>query len=384
MGRDSNRTAKRQRRRDGSAIGALAIAFLLVSSIGAARAEAPAPRFSPSPVAEDAFSRTPHIAGSSTVLPYAQLAAQGLDRLRPEIEPILQGGGSGDGLRRLCGGVGEDTIDVANASRPIKDEERARCAEQGATPLEFKFGYDGIVFAYDVSAAAMDLSPRDIYRLVAKERVIGGRVVANPTRKLTEVNRRLTDFRISFYVPADNHGTRDVFERKVLQRGCVDDGAFDFFVSDAAAEGADSAKAKKTARDRCRALRQDGAVIEVADDYRRTLKYISSNREGIGVFGLAFFEAHRDRLQVAKISGQTPMAQSIVSGLYPISRPLFIYAKKEHLTRVRGLSAYLEFFLSDHAIGPGSALADHGLVPAPQADREAMRARLQKALEAPL
>ncbi len=57
-----------------------------------------------------------------------------------------------------------------------------------------------------------------------------------------------------------------------------------------------------------------------------------------------------------------------------MSRPLFFYVKKAHLGVIPGLKEYVEFFLNDQMIGPDGPLAEYGLVPAPDAEREAQRA----------
>ena len=72
-----------------------------------------------------------------------------------------------------------------------------------------------------------------------------------------------------------------------------------------------------------------------------------------------------------------PSTATIAEGTYPVSRPLFFYVKKAHLGVIPGLKEYVEFFLSDDMVGPDSPLALYGLVPAPDAEREAARAKFE-------
>ena len=65
--------------------------------------------------------------------------------------------------------------------------------------------------------------------------------------------------------------------------------------------------------------------------------------------------------------------ETVAKGEYPVSRPLFFYVKKAHLGVIPGLKEYVEFFLDDQMVGPDSPLAAYGLVPAPDAEREADR-----------
>lgn len=93
----------------------------------------------------------------------------------------------------------------------------------------------------------------------------------------------------------------------------------------------------------------------------------------MGVFGLAFYEQNADKLKVATVGGIVPSTETIASGTYPVSRPLFFYVKKAHLGVIPGLKEYVDFFLSDGMIGPDSPLAAYGLVSAPDAERQAER-----------
>ena len=87
------------------------------------------------------------VAGSSTVLPYASIVADAFGENTDFPKPVVESGGSSAGLKRFCEGVGENTIDIANASRAIREKEIKACAENGVTDIvEVRIGYDGIVF----------------------------------------------------------------------------------------------------------------------------------------------------------------------------------------------------------------------------------------------
>ena len=60
------------------------------------------------------------VAGSSTVLPYAAIVAELFGENFDYPTPVIESGGSSAGLKRFCEGLGENTIDIANASRAIK------------------------------------------------------------------------------------------------------------------------------------------------------------------------------------------------------------------------------------------------------------------------
>ncbi|WP_018234944.1 substrate-binding domain-containing protein [Ensifer sp. BR816] len=307
------------------------------------------------------------VAGSSTVLPYAKIVAETFGETFPDFKtPVVESGGSSAGLKEFCKGVGEDTIDIANSSRKIKDSEIEACKAAGVTEIqEIKIGYDGIVFATDAGNADLALKPEQLYKALAAEVVVDGKLVANPYKKWSEIDASLPDAEIAAYIPGEKHGTREVFEEKILAHGCKDAGAVDVIK---AAISDEKAAAKK-----CVAVRKDGLAVDIDGDYTETLARIASNKSGIGVFGLSFYENNADKLKVATVNGIVPSTETIASGEYPVSRPLFFYVKKAHLGVVPGLKEYVEFFVDDQMIGPDSPLAEYGLVAAPDAEREEIR-----------
>ncbi len=305
------------------------------------------------------------IAGSSTVLPYASIVAEAFGENFDFPTPVVESGGSSAGLKRFCEGVGENTIDIANSSRRIKDKEIQVCAENGVTDIiEVKIGYDGIVFANDINGNSFAYSQVDWYKALSAQVVVDGQLVDNPYKTWADVNPAFPAQPIQAFIPGTKHGTREVFEDKVILAGCEETG--DFAVYLAAAEG-DSEKAKKKAAEKaCIALRTDGVSVDIDGDYTETLARIDSNKDGIGVFGLAFYENNTDKLQVATMAGVMPSTESIATGEYPVSRPLFFYVKKAHIGVIPGLKEFAEFFMLDDIAGPDGPLAAYGLVSDPE------------------
>lgn len=286
---------------------------------------------------------TVQVAGSSTVLPYATIVAEAFGENFEFPTPVIESGGSSTGLRRFCEGVGLNTTDIANSSRPIRENEIATCAENGVTDItEVRIGYDGIVFASDINGPSFAFEPEHIY-LALNE--------ASTVTSWNEIDPSFPDQPITMYIPGTRHGTREVFEEQVLLEGCI---AVHGEPADDAAEEA------------CMAVRTDGVSVDIDGDYTETLARISSNPAGIGVFGLAFYENNTDTLQVATMSGITPSVETISTGEYPVSRPLFFYVKNAHLDVVPGLQEYIEFFVSDEIAGPFGPLAAYGLVSDPE------------------
>lgn len=300
------------------------------------------------------------VAGSSTVLPYASIVAEAFGENTDFPTPVVESGGSSAGLKRFCEGVGENTIDVANASRAIKDKEIKACAEAGVTDIiEVRIGYDGIVFASQIDGPAFTaFEPADIYLGLTAQNIVDGKLVDNTVNTWADVNADLPDAEIAAFIPGTKHGTREVFEEKVLLAGCEATGAFDAMIaaglSEDDAEGA------------CMAVRTDGKSVDIDGDYTETLASIDANPNGIGVFGLAFYENNTDKLKTATISGVEAKTETIASGEYPVSRPLFFYVKKAHIGVIPGLKEFTSFFISDDVAGPDGPLAEYGLVSDPE------------------
>ena len=305
------------------------------------------------------------VAGSSTVLPYAAIVAELFSENFDFRTPVVEGGGSGAGRKKLCAGLGEDTIDIANSSSRIKQSDIDTCHENGVSEImEVRIGYDGIVFATKKDAADFALTPVDLYLALGDQVAKDGALVPNTVARWSDVNASLPAQDILAFIPGTKHGTREVFDTKVMLPGCKETGAYDLFL--AAATGADEEAKKKAAETACFTTRTDGASVDIDGDYPETLARLEANPTAVGVFGLSFYENNMDKLKVAPMSGVMPSVETIASGDYPVSRPLFFYVKKQHIGVIPGLKDYVQFFVSDEVAGPNGPLSDYGLVPDPK------------------
>ena len=300
------------------------------------------------------------ISGSSTVLPYATIVAELFAENFDFPAPVVEGGGSGAGRKKMCEGVGENTIDIANSSSRISKSDIELCTANGVTDImEVRIGYDGIVFASKVDGAEFAFTPADWYNALGAQVLKDGALVANPNKAWSEVNAALPAQDILAFIPGTKHGTREVFDTKVIIAGCEETGAFEAFK---AAAGGD----EDAAEEQCMALRTDGLSVDIDGDYTETLARLDANPNAIGVFGLSFYQNNTDKLRVATMSGIVPSVESIASGEYPVSRPLYFYVKKQHIGVIPGLKEYIEFFVSDDVAGPDGPLAAYGLVSDPE------------------
>ena len=287
-----------------------------------------------------------HVAGSSTVLPYASIVAEAFGENFEFPTPIVEGGGSGAGRKRMCEGVGLNTIDIANSSSLMKAEQAETCQATVGKVTEVRIGYDGITFSTrHENQGFEDLTPLQIYQALK---------AGSTAKTWADVDPSLPNVDIKAFIPGTKHGTREVFETKVMLAGCKAAGEYD------------KSLGKKPAEKACFKVRTDGASVDIDGDYTETLASLDANVNGVGVFGLSFLLNNTDSIYAAKINGVMPSTESIASGEYPVSRPLQFYVKHAHLDQVPGLKEYIEFFVSDEIAGPNGPLADYGLVSDPE------------------
>jgi len=300
------------------------------------------------------------VAGSSTVLPYSSIVAEAFGENFDFPTPVVESGGSSSGLKRFCEGVGENTIDIANASRAIREKEIEACAAAGVTDIiEVRIGYDGIVFASQIDGPAYTaFQPADIFNALGSKVLVDGAIVDNPHAQWADFNADLPASDILAFIPGTKHGTREVFEDKVLLEGCEATGAM--------AAMMEAGMSEDDAEDACIDVRQDGASVDIDGDYTETLARIDANPNGIGIFGLAFFENNQGKLKVATMGGVAPSTETISTGEYPVSRPLFFYVKKAHIGVIPGLKEFASFFVADEIAGPDGPLSAYGLVADPE------------------
>lgn len=306
------------------------------------------------------------IKGSSTVLPFSTVIAGQFAKANPKFRaPVVESGGSSAGLQEFCRGVGANTIDIANSSRPIKASEVDECKKNGVSEImQIKIGYDGIVFATNARTAALKglkLTTKQIYLALAAQVPHGGKLVANPYKQWKDVDPALPAVDIAAFIPGEKHGTREVFEEKTMAEGCKDFAEIKAITDE---------KARQQA---CIRVRKDGATADIDGDYTETLARISQQPDALGVFGLSFYGNNRDKIAVATVNGVQPTVATIAKGAYPVSRPLYIYVKKAHIGQIPGLKEFVDFHVSRAMVGPNGAAVRKGLIPMPTPEANEVR-----------
>ncbi|HWM28450.1 MAG TPA: substrate-binding domain-containing protein, partial [Woeseiaceae bacterium] len=311
-----------------------------------------------------------YIVGSSTVYPFSTVVAERFGRGGSFKTPKVESTGSGGGLKLFCDGVGVQYPDIANSSRAIKQSEIDACAANGVDDIiEVKIGYDGIVIANAVGSPEMNLTREEIFLALAKQ-VPGdteGELVANPHRRWSDIDPDLPATNIEVLGPPPTSGTRDAFVELAMEGGCKSIPWIAVIAS------SDEDRFKSI----CHTIREDGAFIEAGENDNLIVQKLEGNSRAMGIFGFSFLDQNADKVKPAGVDGVLPTFDTISDGTYPVSRPLYFYAKKAHVEVIPGLRDFLAEFTSERAWGDFGYLSDRGLIPLPPEEREEVAAAVR-------
>ncbi len=308
------------------------------------------------------------IVGSSTVYPFTTAVAEQFGRAGKFKTPKVESTGTGGGLKLFCAGVGPQHPDITNASRRIKASEVESCAKNGVKDIvEVKVGFDGIVLANAKSAPAFTISRKDVYLALAKkvpDPANPSSLIDNPYKTWKAVNSSLPSEKIEVLGPPPTSGTRDAFAELVMESGCS---TFSWIKE---LKDLDEKRFKAV----CDGLREDGAYIEAGENDNVIVQKLVASPTSVGIFGYSFLEENQNKIKGAIVDGVAPTFESIASGKYPVSRPLFFYVKKAHVGVIQGIPEFIQEYISDKAFGADGYLADKGLIPLPAAEATKVRA----------
>ena len=133
----------------------------------------------------------------------------------------------------------------------------------------------------------------------------------------SDINPELPKMKIDVLVPPPSSGTRDAFVELVLHSVCKK-----IYKIPVDLDGY---------KQNCSALREDGLVTETGENDNLVVEKLTTDINRFGVFGFSFLDQNKDKVQGSIVDGVAPTFDTIADGSYKVSRPLFFYAKKEHL-----------------------------------------------------
>jgi len=310
-----------------------------------------------------AEARELRIVGSSTVYPFTTIVSETFAK-NGNPSPVVESTGTGGGMKLFCAGVGTEHPDFTNASRAIKSSEVKKCQSNGVTPLEMKVGYDGIVFAVSKKGVPLEITPRELFQALAKDvPQENGKLVPNTFTHWNQINPKFPKTKIEVLGPPPSSGTRDAWSELVMEAGCK---TYDWVK-------ALKKKDKKAYKGICHGIREDGAYVEAGENDNLIIQKLVNNPNAYGIFGFSFLDQNTDVIQGSPVDGVVPSFDTIANGTYPASRALYVYAKKEHMTTVKGMKSFMELYLSDDMVGSDGSLGDAGLIPLPKNELDEVR-----------
>jgi len=294
------------------------------------------------------------IVGSSTVYPFTTAVAEQFQRAHPGINAVVESTGTGSGIKLFCSGVGGQTPDIVNASRPMKKSEYDSCTAAGVTEvIELPVGIDGLTFITATGAPAMNLSQEDIYKALAANPYGKG---PNSAQSWKDVNPALPDIKIRVLGPPPTSGTRDSLVELYLEKGCNSDPAMK------ALKESDEARHK----DVCTKVREDGLFVEAGENDNLIVQKVAQDPGALGVLGYSFLEENADRVKPVTINGVSPTETTIGDLSYPGARKLYIYIKGQHVAAKPAIRDFIQSYA--RMWSKGGPLEQRGLVPLNAAD----------------
>jgi phosphate transport system substrate-binding protein len=271
------------------------------------------------------------ISGSSTVEPITSIVAEDFKAKNPGVDYTVDGPGTGDGFALFCNGE----TDISDASRKIKDEEAAACADKGIHYVELKIGIDGIsVITSPANDAVSCLSFLDLYALLGPESQ--GFAKWSNANALAGELATLDGF-------GDSHAPYPDAALEVTAPG-EESGTYDTFVEFAITKIATAREKDAVTRPDYTASSDDNVIIEG----------VSGSDTSLGWVGFAFADENKDSVKLLEVDGGkgcvAPTPETIASNEYPMSRPLFIYVNSDKEATNPAITAFVGYYLSDAGI----------------------------------
>jgi phosphate transport system substrate-binding protein len=222
------------------------------------------------------------IKGSDTMVILGQRLAEEYMVKNPGMVVQVNGGGSGTGIAALING----TVDLAQSSRPMKDDEKQKAAQsRGSEVVELAVALDGLAVFVNTANPVQQLTMAQL-KDIFQGKVTNWKEVGGP------------DAVVVLYGRENSSGTYDYFREHVLEKG-------DF-------------------SPRVQTLQGTAAVINA----------VGHDRNGMGYGGIAYAKDVRPLAISASGAPVAPSEATVADGTYPLSRKLFFYYPQNAPERV--------------------------------------------------
>lgn len=229
--------------------------------------------------------------GSSTVAPFAQAAAESFERRYSAAHVLVGVSGTGGGFERFC----KNETDLSNASRPIKLSEAQKCHDASVGYIQFLVANDGISLVVNKNNTwATCLTTDELKKVWDK----GSKVSS-----WRDIRSSFPDVPLKLFGPGTDSGTFEFFTEKINHKA-----------------------------------RQSRSDYSASEDDNVLVRGVAGERGGLGYFGLSYYLANKSRLKVLSVNAGggcvKPSVATVQNRAYkPLSRGLFVYAKKKSFKR---------------------------------------------------
>jgi len=251
--------------------------------------------------------------GSDTIVNLALAWAEKYQEIKPAVQLSVTGGGSGTGIAALING----TVDIANASRRMKEEEKQKAIDNGSHPVEFVIARDAIAIIVNPENPVDNLTLEQISDIYSGK-INNWQELGGEDRPIVRLSRET------------NSGTHVYFLEEVIRLGQKDNNTL-FSSNTLLLPSSEGIGAE--IRQNPNAIGYDG------------LGYVTDDLKVIGV------AAGGSELYIL------PSSTTVHSGEYPIARDLYMYTNG---VPAGAIQEYLDWILSDEA---QKIVAELGFVP---------------------
>lgn len=271
-------------------------------------------------VASTTLSGTIKIDGSSTVFPISEAVAEEFRNEEPKVKVTIGVSGTGGGFKKFSRGE----TNLSNASRPIKDKEKAACAENNITYLELEVAYDGLAVLVNPANDWVDNFTVEELKKIWEPAAQG------VIMKWNQIRPEWPNKEIHLFGPGVASGTYDYFTEAIVGKSGSSRGDF-----------------------------------TASEDDHVLVQGIAGDKFSLGFFGLAYYSENKDKLTLIGVNnGETvvkPTLETVSNGTYsPLSRPLFVYVNSTSVKSPEVIE-FVNFYI-DNA---GELSEDVGYIPLP-------------------
>jgi phosphate transport system substrate-binding protein len=277
--------------------------------------------------------------GSSTVYPITEAMAEEFGKLHPKVRVTVGISGTGGGFKKFCNGE----TDISNASRPIKPSEAELCQQNKIEYIELPVAYDGLAVMVNPANDWVD------YMTVAELKKVWEPEAQGVIMRWNQIRPEWPDEELHLYGAGTDSGTYDYFTQAIVGKEGSSRGDF-----------------------------------QASEDDNVLVQGIYGDRLALGFFGLAYYEENQDKLKLVPIDDENPdngagpilpTLETVNNGTYqPLSRPLFIYVRKEAAERPE-VQAFINFYLD--VPNATQLVREVGYIPLPEAVIRLAQARFQ-------